>query len=154
DIVEISGHDISYGKTAGGTGAGALGGSLRLSERHHAHAVGLVEVIGQHNGTLGRPKILDSIPAIPTIAPRNPRSRPAGKLAIAKVQPGLDQPIVRLVSHGQAATGCSGFKIGISDFARQLCSPPAQGPMPVQYTWKNTHRQPWSRNERFYRCFL
>ena len=66
---------------------------------------------------VGHAQILDRISALARVAPRNPCAGAAGKLAIAEMQAGLDQPEVRLMLYLEPAAGCAVSRLASRNLA-------------------------------------
>src|SRR5262249_31924734 len=98
-IVEISGHNVAHGKATAGSPWPSRS-LLCLGEAQDAGAVCVLIVVSEDDFALRGAQVLDRIATLAAVAPRNPCTGAAGELAVAKVQSGLDEPEIRLVSHG------------------------------------------------------
>ena len=73
------------------------------------------------------------------VAPHHPCAGTVGQLAVAEMQPRLDQPEIRLVRHLQAGAGGAGFEVRVSDGARHGGNPLGSNTGPI-YVGKH----PWT----------
>ena len=71
--------------------AWAAGCALRLREVEDTLAVSVLEVVGQDQLAVRGAQVLDGVPTLAAITPYQPRAGATGELAVAEVQPRLDQ---------------------------------------------------------------
>src|SRR5215510_7892123 len=92
--------------------------SLRLREAQDPLTIRVFIIVGQDDRAIGSAQVLGNILAFADIAPLQPRAGAAGELAVAEMQPRLDQPKKRLVAHRKATAGGSSFEVGVANLAR------------------------------------
>src|SRR5262249_29702764 len=100
--------------------------SLRLREAQDPLTIRVFIIVGEDDRASGRAQLLGYILALADIAPLQPRAGAAGELAVAEMQPRLDQPKKRLVAHRKATAGGSSFEVGVANLARHLKAPRVQ----------------------------
>src|SRR6516165_10788946 len=90
---------------------------LRLGECQDPLAVRVFVVVGQAKRAICSAQVLHDVATSAAVATHQPRAGTAGELAIAQMQPGLDQSEKWLVAHRKPAPGGSILEVGIADFA-------------------------------------